>query len=182
MSPRFAASAGTGDACGTEVSFVCGSFTQFSMCIDARTRKVSAAAFRTNGCGFMISAADVLAEWVTGRYLTDLHGLDSGELFSVVEAGLGPFEEGRRHCIECAVNSLRLAFADYRTRQIEEFGGEKAIICTCFGVLEETVEKGIQTEFLRTVEDVTRACGAGGGCGSCRMLIQEMIDSSQHGL
>ena len=136
----------------------------------------------------MIAAADVLAEIVTGKQLAELHGLDRNELRAKLRDELGAFPADRLHCEDACIEALRSAFADYRASQIEEFQGEKALICTCFGVSEETVESllsepGTATGFsvlpIKTIEDVTRACNAGGGCGSCRMLIQEIIDNSE---
>ena len=74
---------------------------------------------------------------------------------------------------------MHRAFSGLRARQIEEFTGEKALICTCFGVSEETIEKAVAANKLETVEDVIDVCNAGGGCGSCRFLIQEIIDTHQ---
>jgi NAD(P)H-nitrite reductase large subunit len=65
---------------------------------------------------------------------------------------------------------------DFRAFQIEEWSGEKALICTCFGVSEETIENLVKENSLETIEEVTAACNAGGGCGSCQPLIQEIID------
>lgn len=124
----------------------------------------------------MTAAADVLAETVKNKHLSELHGLKPADLNAAVEASLGVFDKGRRQCADCCISALRSAFADYRKRQIEEFHGEKALICTCFGVSEETIDHHIETGSLRTVDDVAQVCRAGGGCGSCRMLIQEMLD------
>ncbi len=176
-SPQWCGKVESENASGTDASFICGSFVRFSIRIDSKSKRVSAAGFETNGCGYMIAAADVLGEAVEGRHLADLHGLIESELRSVVGEQLGEFESGRSHCALCCIEALRSAFADYRRTQIEEFRGEKALICTCFGVAEETIEKHIAEENLETVEDVTRVCNAGGGCGSCRMLVQEIIDS-----
>lgn len=133
--------------------------------------------FQTNGCGFMIAAADALADAIAGKQLAELHGLDRDELRAKLCEELDAFPADRRHCEEACIEALRSAFADYRARRIEEFQGEKALICTCFGVSQETIESQIVKGSLKTVEEVTRICNAGGGCGSCRMLIQEIIDS-----
>jgi NifU-like protein len=66
--------------------------------------------------------------------------------------------------------------AAYRARRIEEFQGEKALICTCFGVSEETIIGAIAENGFTEVEQVSKAYRAGSGCGSCRFLIQELID------
>ncbi len=125
----------------------------------------------------MIAAADVLAETVGKSYLVDLQGLKSPDLFAAIEAELDAFPGDRRHCSDVCIEALQNAFADLRAKRVEEFRGEKALICTCFGVSEETIEDCIAKKPAQTVDDVSDACNAGSGCGSCRMLIQEMLDS-----
>lgn len=166
------------NASGKSASFVCGSFVRFSVRIDSKSKTVAAAGFESNGCGFMVAAADVLTGFIAGRPLADLHGLDEADLERVINDELGVFEPERQDCGLCCITALRSAFVDYRKRKIEEFRGEKALICTCFSVTEETLEYQIDSKSLRSVDEVTRECNAGGGCGSCRMLIQEMIDNA----
>ena len=174
--PKNAGKAARTNAVGTGASFVCGTFVRFYLEIDVETKEIREALFKSNGCGFTIAAADVLAERVKGRKLTELHGLDDKELLLEIEHDLEKFPAGRAHCAEICLEALHSAFADFRALQIEEFAGEKALICTCFGVSEETVEKVIAEHRPETVEEVTDACRAGGGCGSCQFLIQEMLD------
>jgi NifU-like protein len=168
------------NASGKDVAFTCGVFVEFSLMIDDVSRVVAEARFRSNGCGYMIAAADVLCETIKGRLLADLHGLDDGDLRKEVERHTAISNEDRAHCVNTCISALHLAFADHRTRLIEEFRGEKALICTCFGVTEETIEESITNGALEAVEDVIDACKAGGGCGSCRMLIQEMLDLAHY--
>jgi bacterioferritin-associated ferredoxin len=117
------------------------------------------------------------AEQIIGKKLNELHGLDENVLQNAIEGKLGLFEDHRRHCFDLCFETLQDAFADFRAFQIEEFSGEKALICTCFGVSEETIEKVIMKNSLATIEEVTDFCNAGGGCGSCQPLIQEIIDT-----
>jgi NifU-like protein len=161
---------------GTGASFVCGAFARFYLRIDSRTKEIVEAKFKTSGCGYLIAAADVLAEKIEGRKLVELHGFDESELRAEVEGELGEFSAHRAHCVKVCLDALHAAFADFRAFQIEEFAGEKALICTCFGVSEDTIEKVIAENHAETVEDVTDICKAGGGCGSCQFLIQEIID------
>ena len=53
---------------------------------------------------------------------------------------------------------------------------DEEIICQCFQVSDETIRSHIKNENLKEIEQVTAACGAGGGCQSCHMLIQLFID------
>ena len=53
---------------------------------------------------------------------------------------------------------------------------EDEIICKCLQVSEETIRSCIAAGNLTTVEQVTRACEAGGGCHSCHILLDLFID------
>ena len=50
------------------------------------------------------------------------------------------------------------------------------IICQCHVVSEAVIRSCIKAGDLNTVEQVTAACTAGGGCHSCHILIQLFID------
>lgn len=184
ISERFYAPTNSGkaaraNAVGTGASFVCGAFARFYLQIDVQTKKIVEAKFKTGGCGFLIAATDVLAEKIKGKKLIELHGLDENELRAEIEGELGLFPAHRAHCLKICLDALQAAFADFRAFQIEEFAGEKALICTCFGVSEETIERAVAENEIETVEDVIDICKAGGGCGSCQFLIQEIIDTHQ---
>lgn len=172
--PKYAGKAEKTNAVGTGASFVCGSFVRFYLEIDAQ-KNIKDAKFKSNGCGYTIAAADVLAEKIVGKNLTALHGLN--DLKAEIEIELEKFPVSRKHCLEICVDALSQAFADFRALQIEEFAGEKALICTCFGVSEERIEKIIIENEVETVEEIGEICNAGTGCGSCQFLIQEMLDA-----
>ncbi len=176
-SPKYVGTATEANAVGTNATFVCGAVLRFTLRIDHRTKEILEAKYKTNGCGFLIASAETLAEKITGRRLTEIHSFDRRVLESQIENEIGEFSEHRKHCLELTTESLRSALANFRALQIEEFTGEQALICTCFGVSEKTIETLVEKESLSTVEDVTDACSAGGGCGSCQPLIQEIIDT-----
>lgn len=132
--------------------------------------------FRSNGCGYMAAGAEVLAEGLADRRFTDLRGLSDAELSQLIHNELGDVPPDRRECIDVGIQALRSAFAAFRAARIEEFTGEQALICTCFGISEERIERVIRETCAVSVEDVSAECNAGLGCGSCRMMIEEMID------
>ena len=162
---------------GTAASFECGSFVRFSLEIEDDAKRIRQAKFQTNGCGYMIAAADAAAEMLKGHELTGLHGLAADQYGRLLAEQLEEFPPARKQCAELVFIAVKDALADYRSHLLEEFSGEKALICTCFGVTEETIEAYIDASSPVSVVDVTKSCRAGGGCGSCRMLIQELIDS-----
>jgi len=163
------------NALGTAAALQCGTYIRFELLIDTEKRSINRIGFRSNGCGFMIAAADVVAASFKGKQLTELHSLATNEILTYINTSLGAFPAERSHCAAAAIEALKLALADFRRRQIEEFAGEKALICTCFGVTEETIESTVVEKNARTVEAVGEACNAGTGCGSCQMMIEEII-------
>ncbi|MEQ1645455.1 MAG: iron-sulfur cluster assembly scaffold protein [Pyrinomonadaceae bacterium] len=175
FAPQNRADTDVSDISGRSASFVCGCFVSFSI----KTKEESiTAAFESNGCGYMIAAADILAEAVSRKQISNLHGLDRDELFAAVVREIGGLPAERRHCGEVSYEALRNAFAALRARRIEEFRGEEALICTCFGVSERAIEDFVASKGDVSVESVAYSCRAGSGCGSCRMLIQEIIDTA----
>jgi NifU-like protein len=174
--PRRAGKAARTNSVGTGASFICGSFARFYMEIDPATKEIRDARYKTSGCGYAIAAAEVLTKQIVGRRLTDLHGLDHSEFLGAIENVLGDFPAAKRHCAEICFDALQAALTDFRALLVEEFAGEKALICTCFGVSEETVQTVISENQAASIEEVGALCNAGAGCGSCRFLIQELLD------
>jgi NifU-like protein len=168
------------DATGKSASLECGTYVLFELSIEAETKCIEKISYKSNGCGFMIAAADVLAGEFDGRRLTELNALTDEPQQLTLDA-LGKFPSARLHCANAVFEALRDAFADFRRRRIEEFAGEKALICTCFGVTEEVIENVINKHLATTVDEVGRICNAGTGCGSCQMMIQEMIELNRVG-
>lgn len=175
--PRHVGIAAHENCVGTAATFVCGCIVRFSINIDAEQKRIMSVRFKTNGCGYMIAAAETVSAEVEELFLADLHGLNSNDLYQVLVNRLGESPEDRVHCRTTCFDALDNAFSIYRTSQIEEFRAEGALVCTCFGISEDTVERVIIDDRIPWVERVGELCKAGTGCGSCRMLIQEMIDS-----
>ncbi|MBA2378846.1 MAG: (2Fe-2S)-binding protein [Blastocatellia bacterium] len=157
------------NASGTGVSFLCGSRVTIKLRIDPDSNIVTAGGFTTNGCGYMAAAADTRLDEIAGKPVAELGSLRAGE----------NYPERRRQCSEVVAEALRKALADNRQRIVEEYTGEKALICTCFGVGEDTIESVIRKQGANSVDAVSEMCRAGLGCGSCRMLIQEMLDDAE---
>jgi len=82
---------------------------------------------------------------------------------------------GATSCSALARDALLDAIREYSNAARDDWAGDEALICTCFFVSERTIEREINSRGLTTVAEVTRACNAGGGCGSCHQLIQEIL-------
>jgi NifU-like protein len=164
------------NAVGLTASLECGTNVRFYLSMDEQTGIISNIAFRSNGCGYMLAAAGAIAEHLRQKHLTELHGLQSNELIDAIQRAIDKWPADREHCVKTAIEAVRVAFAEYRRSRVDEFTGERALICTCFGVSEETIENVIRQNAAHTVEDVGHLTNAGTGCGSCQMLIRELID------
>ena len=161
-------------AIGTEVNFTCGVSVKFYLDIDEDTSEIKAASFKTNACGYVIAIADFLSEKITAKKLTELHGLS--DLENELEIEFGEISAERAHCANLCFDALSNTLAEYRTAKLSEWSGERVLICTCFGVAEETIDDIISNKKCKTVEEVGDDCNAGTGCGSCQPLIQEILD------
>jgi bacterioferritin-associated ferredoxin len=51
-------------------------------------------------------------------------------------------------------------------------------VCVCNAVTDQEVDQAIDAG-ATTRQEVTRACGAGGDCGSCHRMIEERIAEKQ---
>lgn len=176
---KFTGSIKNSNASGMSASFSCGCFARFDVFVSEADNIISDIKYRSNGCGYMLAGAEAVAESVIGRSVAELEGF--GEKYMdrlIVDRDISVPEE-RKQCFNVVVEALGEAFADHRRRLIDEFIGEKALICTCFGITEEEIGAFIATASPISVDDVSKGIRAGGGCGSCRMLIQEMLDGAE---
>lgn len=165
-------------ASGTSASFECGTFVRVFLSIELIDRTITDAGFSSNGCGFAVAAADVIAGMLRGRSLTELGSLRAETLAAAAIAELGAFPPDRKKCLDLGIDAVREALADHRAKFLQEFRGERPLVCTCFGVEEETIQELIAEKHPASVDEITRLCNAGGGCGSCIMLLEEMLENT----
>jgi NifU-like protein involved in Fe-S cluster formation/bacterioferritin-associated ferredoxin len=176
--PEFSGDCVDGNAAGKAVSFVCGSFVRFGLRVNPSTKGIEEIRYSTNGCGFGIAAAETIAREFYRANLTELHG--TMEIEELINARVTVFPKGRDHCLEMVVEAFRAALANYRVRVVEEFQGEKALICTCFGIPEEAIVNLIEEHRITDLSAFSEISNAGSGCGSCQMLIRELIEAPRN--
>jgi len=158
FNPRNVGDAGEPSFAGRSASLSCGALVRFSIQVDEEQR-VSQARFRAAGCNVLIAAASMLTEQVTG--------MTTAEAATIGAAST--------NCAALVREALLDAIREYSNAARDDWAGDEALICTCFFVSERTIEREIQTRGLTTVAEVTKACNAGAGCGSCHQLIQEIL-------
>jgi NifU-like protein len=161
FNPRNVGDADEPSFTGRAASLSCGAHVRFSIQVD-EAQRVSQARFRAAGCDVLIAAASMLTEQVTG-------------LTTAEAARIGAKST---NCVALACDALLDAVREYSNAARDDWAGDEALICTCFFVSERTIEREIRTHGLTTVAEVTKACNAGGGCGSCHQLIQEILSTN----
>jgi NifU-like protein len=170
LNPRNTGDAGEPSFVGRSASLICGAHVRFSVQVD-ETHTVSQARFRAAGCNVLVAAASMLTEEVKG--ITTAEAAAIGQDPTRLSNRLGSFANVQ--CVELACDALLDAIREYSNAARDDWAGDEALICTCFFVSERTIERKIQARGLTTVAEVTAACNAGGGCGSCHQLIQEIL-------
>ena len=159
---------------GRAASLICGAHVRFSIKVDDE-HVVSQAKFKAAGCSVLVASSSLLTERVVNVPTAEaaIIGQDAGTL----KNNFPELEPEREHCPHLACDALLAAIREYSDAAREDWVGDEALICTCFFVSERTIEREIAANSLKSVADVTRACNAGGGCGSCHQLIQEILET-----
>jgi NifU-like protein len=172
LNPRNVGEAADASAAGEAGSLACGAILRLTLNVDARSQTITDAKFKAVGCGYLVAAASVLTETIKD--------LSPGRAATLSETAatdwLGLMPAGREHCATLCREALLAALANYHRTARAEWAGDEALVCTCFGVSERTIERVVEARSLRTVAEVTRACHAGGGCRSCHPLILDILE------
>lgn len=178
FNPRNVGDADEPSFVGRAASLICGAHVRFSIQVDEE-QVLSQAKFKASGCSVLVASTSMLTERVVNVATAEaaMIGQNPDEL----AGNFHDLEPCREHCPKLACEALLAAIREYSDAARDEWIGEEALICTCFFVSERTIEQEITVRGLTTVAEVTRVCNAGGGCGSCHQLIQEILDT-QHDL
>jgi NifU-like protein len=161
FNPRNVGAIDRPDGRGEGASLACGALVRITLRINA-DRDITDARFKAIGCRLLVASASLLTEEIKGK--------------TTAEAAQIARSESPNQCAAVCRDALLLAITTYSDAMREEWIGEEALICTCFGVSESAIEREIRSGPLRTIEEVTGACKAGAGCRSCYPLIQEILD------
>ena len=150
-------------------SIACGDALKFTFKLD-ENGKIRDAKFKTFGCASAIASASALTEMVKGMTVEQAAKITNQDIANF----LGGLPQEKMHCSVLGREALERAISFYKGTPLRT--EEEKIICECFGVTQKEIERAIRENRLSTVEEVTNYTKAGGGCGNCHPLIQEIID------
>ena len=157
---------------GRAASFECGATLRISLQVD-ESQRIEDAKFKAAGCSVLIASASLLTEQIKGK--------TTGEAAAIsrecdwIRRQLNLESTTRAECPALACEALLSAITQYSDSVRDDWEGDEALICTCFGVSERRIETEIQTNGLTSIAEVTRACNAGAGCRSCYSLIEDIL-------
>jgi len=174
LNPRNVGEIENADGVGEVGNITCGDALRLSFKLGP-DGKIVDARFKTFGCGSAIASASVLTELVRGKTLDEAAHITNKD----IAQALGGLPKEKMHCSVMGQEALEAAIGYYKSGGKSTAPKEKKegnVICTCFGVTDQEIEKAIRENNLQTVEDVTHFTKAGGGCGGCQPQIQEILD------
>jgi NifU-like protein len=161
---------------GRSASFDCGATFRISLHID-ESQRITEAKFKASGCSVLVASASLVIDAIHGK--TTAEAAAFGQDARSIMQRLGTIEVARKDCPGLACEALVAAIRKYSDAVRDEWEGDEALICTCFGVSEKVIEHEVRARSLVSIEDVTRACNAGAGCRSCYPLIQDILDDCE---
>lgn len=174
--PRNVGKIDDADAVGSAGSLACGD--QLKIYLKIKNGIVTDAKFQTFGCGSAVASSSILTEMIIGKPISEVRKITNKDIADQLE-GLPP---EKMHCSVMGYEALEDALQGYEDYQdLEEIRADEEkkqkIVCTCFGVTENVIWDAIRQNGLKTVEEITNYTKAGGACGKCKSLIQDIIDT-----
>ncbi|MDZ4165641.1 MAG: Fe-S cluster assembly scaffold protein NifU [Smithellaceae bacterium] len=109
--PRNVGAIEDADGIGKEGNPLCGDVME--LYIKVKEDVIEDAKFKTFGCGAAIAVSSIVTEMVKGKKIEEALGLSN----KVVAEALGGLPSSKMHCSVLAVDALKKAVDDYRTRK-----------------------------------------------------------------
>ena len=169
------------DAIGVAGSLTCGD--QLKIYLKIKDNIVTDAKFQTFGCGSAVASSSILTEMIIGKTVDEVRKITNKDIADELD-GLPP---EKMHCSVMGYEALEDALKKYKADgyiDLDELNQESSvdnkkekIICTCFQITENMIWDAIKQNNLKTVEEITNYTKAGGACGKCREVIQDIIDT-----
>jgi len=160
------------DGMGEVGSLACGDALRlmFKLDHDGRIEEVK---FQTFGCASAIASSSALTEMIKGMTLEQAAKVTNQDIAEY----LGGLPEQKMHCSVMGREALEAAIENYRSGRTEKKILGVKVLCNCFGVTAEEIERVTRENGLTTVEQVTNYTKAGGGCGKCKPDIARILEN-----
>lgn len=159
------------DAVGEAGSLACGDALKLYLKID-NNGIVTDAKFQTFGCGSAVAASSALTEMIIGKPIEEVEKISNQDIVDF----LGGLPEEKMHCSVMGHEALEDALMKFRgVDQTAKAENEDKVVCRCFGTTESKIREVIRENDIKTIDDVTNYCKAGGSCGRCKDQINVIL-------
>ena len=169
------------DAVGIAGSLTCGD--QLKIYLKIKDNIVTDAKFQTFGCGSAVASSSILTEMIIGKTLDEVKKITNKDIADE----LGGLPPEKMHCSVMGYEALEDALKKYKEEgyiDLDELNNDNSsdiqkekIICTCFQISENMIWDAIKQNNLKTVDEITNYTKAGGACGKCKEVIQDIINT-----
>ena len=155
-------------------SIACGDALRLHLKIQIEQDSILDARFQTFGCTSAIASSSALTELVKGLTLDQALNVTNQDIANF----LGGLPEAKMHCSVMGQEALEAAIFNYRGIPLANHeDDEGALTCSCYGVSDSRIRRIIIENGLTRAEQVTNYIKAGGGCGSCLVDIDDILDA-----
>ena len=166
--PRNVGKIDNADAVGQAGALSCGD--ELKIYLKIENNIIVDAKFQTFGCGSAVASSSILTEMIIGKTVEEALKVTNED----IAEELGGLPPEKMHCSVMGHEALQDALKNYTHTNNENV--QEKIICTCFGVTERMIIEAITENNLTTLQDVTNYTKAGGACGRCKGMIQELLN------
>lgn len=136
------------------------------------------ARFQNFGSGLPIASSSCLCEMLIGTPVDAALNISARDLDAALD-GLPELQQKRP---VLALEALDAAIRIYRGQPAKApVDTREAPLCSCFQVCEAEIEKAVRLRGLKSVDEITAATRAGGGCHTCHPDLEEILDRCEHG-
>jgi len=136
------------------------------------------ARFQNFGSGLPIASSSCLCEMLIGKSLDEALKISALDLDKALD-GLPELQQKRP---VLALEALDAAIRTYRGQPARPaHDPREAPLCSCFQVCESEIEKAVRLRGLKTVDEITSATRAGGGCHTCHPDLEEILARCERG-